>query len=398
MSVAETEQLWAHHHAEWRSAGAVLSHWVDGATVDPALLRARADEGFWALLESLRITLLVTREYEHLVVALCVRDGQPRASWFRLPHPSGLAIDRERAIVHLASTRNPNHVLDFAPVTGQLDRTDSDEAEIEDRPLMPLRSRYLPGALYLHDLAMIDGQLHANAVGQNAVIRLDPTGRYEIVWWPKCIEDEHGPDTTRNYIQLNSIAAGRDVASSFFTASSTGRSHRRPGHRDYPVDGRGVVLSGRTREPVATGLTRPHSARLDSDGRVWLDNSGYGELAVVEAQHVQTIARLPGWTRGLCLVDSTAFVGTSRVIPRYHRYAPGLDTTRSQCGVHAVDRRTGRVLGSVVWPSGNQIFAVDWVPTAYSLGFPAVVGGRGSQARLRKLSYRFASPLNEEHE
>ena len=39
-------------------------------------------------------------------------------------------------------------------------------------------------------------------------------------------------------------------------------SARRPGHLNFPVDGRGVIFSGRTRDVVATGLTRPHSARL----------------------------------------------------------------------------------------------------------------------------------------
>ena len=34
---------------------------------------------------------------------------------------------------------------------------------------------------------------------------------------------------------------------------------------------------------------------------------------------------LPGWTRGLWFHGSTAFVGASRVIPRFSNYAPGFD-------------------------------------------------------------------------
>ena len=67
---------------------------------------------------------------------------------------------------------------------------------------------------------MIGGDLHANAVGENAVVRLDDDGRAQRVWWPKCIETESGPVFGRNHLQLNSIAAGNDLADSYFSASS----------------------------------------------------------------------------------------------------------------------------------------------------------------------------------
>src|SRR5204863_6287126 len=134
-----------------------------------------------------------------------------------------------------------------------------------------------PGCLYLHDLALVGGELYGNAVGQNAVVRLSPEGRYERVWWPRSIERAGRPDFRRNYLQLNSIAAGRDLAGSFFSASAEAPSPRRPGQRHFPVDRRGVIFSGATREPVARGLTRPHSARL-WQGALWVDNSGYGEV------------------------------------------------------------------------------------------------------------------------
>jgi len=39
---------------------------------------------------------------------------------------------------------------------------------IAEGVLIPLQSRFYPGALYIHDLALIGGRLHANAVGENA--------------------------------------------------------------------------------------------------------------------------------------------------------------------------------------------------------------------------------------
>ena len=83
-----------------------------------------------------------------------------------------------------------------------------------------------------------------------------------------------------------------------------------PGHRNFAVDGRGVVFSGATRAVVGRGLTRPHSARIH-DGRLWVDNSGYGEVGVIEDGRFAAVARLPGWTRGLAAAGGRLWVATS---------------------------------------------------------------------------------------
>jgi uncharacterized protein (TIGR03032 family) len=384
-------RLWRAHDEQWRDPAQIVGLWGGEATVNRRLLRSRATGQWWDLLARHGITLLVAREYEHLVMALAAPDGHPRTTWIAVPHPSGVAVDRRHGVIHLASTRNPNHVLDLRPVAGALERGDSSDDPIEGRPLVPTASRFLPGCLYLHDLAMVGGVLHASAVGQNAVVRLDASGGHEPVWWPRSVEKDGRPDMRLNYLQLNSIAAGPDLAGSCFTASSEWPSRRRPGHRNYPVDRRGVVFSGRSREPIARGLTRPHSARW-FDGDLLIGDSGYGELVRVGMDgRVDTVCRLPGWTRGLCIHDGIALVGTSRVIPRFRQYAPGLDVARSVCGVHAVDLRSGEVLGSLRWPLGNQIFAVEWVPADDSLGFPFPVGRRSA----RSLFYRFVTSPQE---
>jgi uncharacterized protein (TIGR03032 family) len=323
-------------------------------------------------LEATGRAILVTREYEHLVMALAVHRGRPTVSYLALPHPSGLAVDRRRRRVYVASTRNPNQVIELA-------------AERAGGTLLPRRSWHLPGALYLHDLAFVGGRLHGNAVGLNAIVELREEGGFRPVWWPRAIDGRPGPLFARNYLQLNSIAAGPTLAKSYFSASAARPSARRPGHRNFPVDGRGVVFSGRTREVVAGGLTRPHSARLHRK-RLWVDNSGYGQLVRLEDGRFDCVARLPGWTRGLCFDRGIAFVGTSRVLPRFRQYAPGLDHHRSRTGVHAVDLRSGRVLGSLFWPGGNQVFAVELAPPGVR-GFPARRPG-ADRARVTALFYR----------
>ena len=63
-----------------------------------------------------------------------------------------------------------------------------------------------------------------NAVVRAARARADSSP----VWWPRCIDGRAGPRFERNYLQLNSIAAGRALAESFFTASAAEPSARGP--------------------------------------------------------------------------------------------------------------------------------------------------------------------------
>jgi uncharacterized protein (TIGR03032 family) len=396
MTPSKTHDAWSRHAKSWRHPGQVIGLWETAGRVDPQLHRHRVTGAFWQVLADAKATLLVSREYEHLLMGLCVDNGRPCITYQELPHPSGIAVDRRTASVTVASTRNPNQLIEFRPVDGLIERDDVSAPPIARRPLIPVRSTFFPGSLYIHDLAYVGRRLYASAVGHNAVTALDWSGEWRNAWWPRSIERDGKPDFSRNYLQLNSIAAGRDLQSSFFSASAERPSARRPGQLNFPVDRRGVIFSGRTREPLVRGLTRPHSARLHQE-QLWIANSGYGELATVNGGELEPVARLRGWTRGLCFLDGLAFVGTSRVIPRFRAYAPGLEVDESVCGVHAVDLSSGRVVGSLSWPAGNQIFAIEWIHNNDSLGF-AFDRSRRSLDESRRLFYAFGrrKPTTEE--
>jgi hypothetical protein len=78
------------------------------------------------------------------------------------------------------------------------------------------------------------------------------------------------------------------------------------------------------------------------------------------------------------------------VLPRFRQYAPGLDVDASRCGIHAVELASGRVLGSLFWPAGNQIFALELAPAALVAGFPFRVGRR-AYAREKALFYAYTT-------
>ena len=48
-----------------------------------------------------------------------------------------------------------------------------------------------------------------------------------------------------------------------------------------------------------------------------------------------------------------------------------------------------KIAASLVWPAGNQIFAVDWLAAESASGFPYPAAGKGDRARLERLFYAY---------
>ena len=329
-----------------------------------------ADPAFIELLSSLSITLFISREYENLLISLKSDGNRLFQNYLAMPHPSGIACDRKKNLMYIASTRNPNIIYQLRQA-GEGDPRRPRHSILKEKPMLVARKKYYPGLYYFHDLAIMSGKLYANAVGMNGIIRvnLEKPEPDELAWYPKCIEDSNGnPRTEANYIQLNSIAGGDSPRDSFYSASGDKIGYDRPGHLRYKVDKRGVIFSGKTRETCAVGLTRPHSLRMHK-GTLWLANSGYGEFGYLKKGSFESVVKLDGWTRGVLLIKDIAFVGTSKIIPRYRHYAPGLKDTKDSCGLYAISISSGSILGTLTWPAGNQIFAIDYLKDQSTSGF-----------------------------
>jgi len=356
---------------------------ASAAVVDPALLEFVDEGGFFDLLADQPFSLAVTREYEHLFLLL---DGSPHGpiqSAFPLPHPSGLCFDPSTRELVVSSTRTPNFLLSLSPYRPTPESrlilpADFDHAQAEEGVLfLPRHARFLPGSLYIHDVAKLGGALHATVTGHNFLARLDQETGWERVWWPAVIDSLGETGFNANYLQLNSVAAGNTPAQSFYTAFSAAVSAAKPWKEGYGPLGKGVVLSGQTREPILRGLTCPHSAKL-ADGRLWLCNSGYGTFGYVDdhagldpaATRYVPVGAAPGFTRGMAFGGDYVFVGLSRVIRSYEAYAPGLDPARSRCGIWAFDRHDGRLVASLSWPNGYQIYDVQILPNVKNPRLP----------------------------
>ena len=119
----------------------------------------------------------------------------------------------------------------------------------------------------------------------------------------------------------------------------------------------------------------PHSPRWH-DGRLWLLESGTGQLVLVDPAtgQRQTVAELPGFARGLALVGPYAFVGLSKIRKTSAMDGVPLAERREQlkCGVAVVDLRSGQVIAFLEFQTAvEEIFDVQLLP---GLRFPEVIG------------------------
>jgi uncharacterized protein (TIGR03032 family) len=137
----------------------------------------------------------------------------------------------------------------------------------------------------------------------------------------------------------------------------------------------GCLIDVPTGQTVARGFAMPHSPRV-YQGRVWLLDSGTGRLVLVDptTAAVQTVAELPGYTRGLALHDHFAFVGLSRIRETSTFGDMPIAGRRQElrCGVGIIDLHSARLLAHLEFRSGvEEIFAVEVLPR---LRFPALSG------------------------
>ncbi len=162
------------------------------------------------------------------------------------------------------------------------------------------------GDLDVHDIAFdADGApVFVNSLF-SCLATADARHSFRALWRPPFISKLAPEDRCH----LNGMAM-QDGRPRFVTAVS--RSDVPGGWRSLR-EGGGVVLDVASGEVVASGLSMPHSPRWH-DGRLWLLNSGTGELGTVElaSGRFEPICFYPGYLRGLAFHAGFAVIGSSR--------------------------------------------------------------------------------------
>ena len=163
---------------------------------------------------------------------------------------------------------------------------------------------------------------------------------FKPVWRPPFISKLAAEDRCH----LNGLAMrdGRPAYVTFVSACDVA-----DGWRDHRAGG-GVLMDVATGEAILTGLSMPHSPQVH-DGKVWLLNSGAGELGFCDpvSGRFEVVAFCPGYARGLAFVGQYAVVGLS--MARENRTFQDLPLDEAlarrgaaaRCGLLVIDTLTG---------------------------------------------------------
>ena len=337
----------------------------------------RQTDSFVALLRQLGASLLVTTYQANKL--LVVRETQGGLSTLvrTFERPMGLAVDGRRLAL---GTRNQVWLLRNAPDIAPR----VEPAGQHDACYLP-RSCHVTGDIGGHEIAWAGKELWIVNTRFSCLCTLDPDYSFVPRWRPPFVTALAADDrchlsglcmreaqSAESGAQDNGAPRSALCAPRYVTA--LGETDTRGGWRADKAKG-GCLIDVPSGEVVARGLSMPHSPRLH-DGRLWLLESGTGRLVIVDTTsgRWETVAELPGFTRGLAIHGPYAFIGLSKI--RETATFGGLPIAERlgelKCGVAVVDLRRGQVVGLLEFQTAvEEIFAVQVLP---GLRFPEVMG------------------------
>ena len=315
-------------------------------------------ESFVELLHQLGASLLVsTYQANKLLVVRAQRTGI--STLVRtFDRPMGLAVARDRLAL---GTRNQVWLLRNAPdIAPRVEPVGT-----HDGCYLP-RSCHVTGDIGVHELAWAGEELLIVSTRFSCLCTLQPDYSFVPRWRPPFITALAAED--RCHLNGLDVVDGKPC---YVTA--LGATNEKDGWRAGKATG-GIVMDVPSGEVIARGLCMPHSPRWHG-GKLWVLESGTGELQVVEPSGKRTaVAGLPGFARGLAMVGRWGFIGLSKIRPTSAMAGVPLAERRDElkCGVAVVDLEAGRVAAFLEFQSAvEEIFDVQILP---GIRFPEVIG------------------------
>lgn len=323
---------------------------------------------FPELLSLLGASLLVTTYQAGKLIVLRNDGGLLNTHFRSFDKPMGLAREAGRLAIGCGVD-----IWEFHNVPAVCDKLDASESypsneAKHDACFLPRRS-HCTGDVQIHEMTFVEGELVFVNTAFSCLATRSEANSFEPVWRPKWVKQLAPGDRCH----LNGVA-GCDGRARYVTA--LGVSDTPGGWRETRRDG-GVLVDVESGEIIARGLSMPHSPRW-RDGQLWLLESGQGAIGVVDLATgtFQTVARFPGFTRGLSFLGRFAFIGLSKVresavfsgIPLVEQLQQAEERI---CGVWVLDVVTGETLGFCRFDAGvEEVFAVEVLP---GIRFPELV-------------------------
>lgn len=325
----------------------------------PVAFHYTQTDSFVALLHELGASLLVSTYQANKLLAVRA-GGQGLSTLVRtFDKPMGLAVDGSRLAL---GTRKEVWILRNAPdIAAQVEPTG-----MHDACFLP-RASHVTGDIGIHEVAWAGDELWIVSTRFSCLATLSPDYSFVPQWRPPFVTALAPEDRCH----LNGLAMV-DGRPGYVTALGT--TDTAGGWRAGKPHG-GCIIDVPTGEIVTRGVCMPHSPRWH-DSRLWALESGTGGVVLVDpaSGKRETVATLPGFTRGLAIAGPYAFVGLSKIRPTSAMDGVPIATRRDElkCAVAAVDLRRGGVIGCVEFQTAvEEIFDVQLLT---GIRFPEVVG------------------------
>jgi uncharacterized protein (TIGR03032 family) len=339
-------------------------------------LRSVYTQSFPEFLNQLGSSMLVSTYQTGKLICARHDGGQLNTHFRNFARPMGLAVAPGRFAV---GTRA--EVLDyrnFAAVAPKVEPRGK-----HDACFLP-RNKHFTGDVRIHEIAFAQGELWLVATNFSCLATLDAEHSFIPRWKPPFITQF----TSEDRCHLNGLCVIDDEPR-YVTA--LGQTDQPGGWRENKASG-GILMDIESGEVVLEGLSMPHSPRWFED-RLWVLESGKGTLSVadLEAGTVETVAELPGFTRGLLFAGGLAFIGLSQVretatfggLPLMERLEERL------CGVWAVNPQSGQIVGFLRFEElVQEVFDVALLP---GLRYPEIAE-EGSDAATNSFVLPEAQP------
>lgn len=313
-----------------------------------ALFESSHTTSVLALLAETACSLMVSTYQSGRVISLREEDGTLNTHFVVFDAPMGLACSRSALVV---ATRREIHEHQNHDGAARL----LAPAGSNDACYLP-RNVHVTGDMGVHEIVLAADGLWAVSTRFSCLASLDARNSFVPRWKPGFVTRLAAEDRCH----LNGVAV-RDGRVRY--VSALGPTDEARGWRQGKGTS-GLVIDVADGAVVADGLAMPHSPRF-YDGRVWVLESGKGTLARIDPAGgaVETVATLPGFTRGLAFSGRTAWVGLSQVRDTVFRGLPVTSQADRACGVWAVDIDTGQTLGWVRFEGiVQEIFDVQVCP------------------------------------
>lgn len=314
---------------------------------------------FAPLLTHLGASVLVSTYQAGKLAAVGVRQGALSLSFYNFERAMGMAVQpgriavgADRQIWFLRSAP------DLAPKIEPIGQHDA---------CYLTRSSHFTGDIQAHDMVWIGDELWVVNTLFSCLCTLDEHNSFVPRWRPPFIKSLAAEDRCH----LNGLAVV-DGDPTYVTAMA--ESDTPQGWRPTKATS-GCLIDVQSGGTIAGGFAMPHSPRVHQD-QVWLLDSGKGRLVVVDraSGNVETVAELPGYTRGLAILGSYAFIGLSKIreTSTFGGVPIAEQRDKLKCGVAVVDLATGRNVAFLEFHSGvEEIFDVQVLPGSR---FPVLSG------------------------